>query len=85
MGVAMPGRGGDPVAAHDASRAVEHSPLVGNQLQTQLRRSHPLAGGGWKRLLAPARSVWGKKLKGEEKTPKGRSLLKHFVTRTPTN
>lgn len=28
MGVAGPGRGGDPVAAHDASRAMEHIPLV---------------------------------------------------------
>lgn len=85
MGVVMPGRRRDPVAAHDASRAVEHIPLVGNQLQTQLRRRHPLTGGRWKRFLAPARSLWGKKVKGKKKTPKGRSLLKRFVTRTPTN
>lgn len=78
MGVAVPGRGGDPVAAHDASRAVEHIPLVGNQLQTQLRRSHPLTGGGWKRLLAPARSVWGEKLKGEEKNPERHIFIEAF-------
>lgn len=72
MGVAGPGGGGDPVVAHDASRAVEHIPLVGNQLQMQLCHP-PLTGGLWKRLLAPARSHWGKKLKGEEKkSPEGR-------------